>query len=61
MLYACDVWKPTKKEGIERLESVKRRALKIAGLGGRSDYKEACKKACMNSIKDEEIQAEGRR
>ena len=25
----------------------------MAGLGGRSDYKEACKKAGMNSIEDE--------
>ena len=53
MLYACEVWKPTTKEGIEKLESVQRRALKMAGLGGRSDYKEACKKAGMNSIEDE--------
>ena len=55
MLYACEAWRPTSKEGIEKLESVKRRALKMAGqLEDRNKYKEACRKAGMNTV-DEEL------
>ena len=54
MLYACEAWRPTSKEGIEKLESVQRRALKMAGqLEDRNKYKEACRKAGMNTVEEE--------
>ena len=53
MLYACEAWRPNTKEGIDKLESVQRRALKMAGLCDRSNYRDACKKAGLNSIEDE--------
>ena len=53
MLYASETWRPSSKERIKKLESVQRRALKMAGLCDKNSYKEACKKAGMNSIEDE--------
>ena len=54
MMYACEAWRPTTKEGIEKLESVQRRALKMAGgLMDRNGYKEACRKAGLNSIEED--------
>ena len=53
-MYACEAWRPTTKEGIEKLESVQRRALKMAGgLMDRNGYKEACRKAGLNSIEED--------
>ena len=51
MLYACETWRPTTKEGVEKLESVQRRALRMAG--GLGDYEEACKKVGMNTVEQE--------
>ena len=54
MMYACEAWRPTTREGIEKLESVQRRALKMAGgLMDRNGYKEACRKAGLNSIEED--------
>ena len=54
MMYASEVWRPTSKEGIDKLESVQKRALKMSGLlDHRGNYKEACRKACMNTVEEE--------
>ena len=54
MMYACEAWRPTTKEGIEKLESVQRRALKMAGeLEERKDYRAACRKAGLNTVEEE--------
>ena len=53
LLYASETWRPTTKEGIEKLEGVQRRAVRMAGgLEGYS-YKDACKRAGMSMIEDE--------
>ena len=54
MMYASEAWKPTSKEGIDKLESVQKRALKMSGLlDHRGNYKEACMKASMNTMEEE--------
>ena len=49
-MYACEAWRPSTKDGLEKLESVQRRALRIAGGLDRNNFKEACRKAGMNTI-----------
>ena len=40
--HVSEAWRPNTKEGIEKLESVQRRALKMAGkLKDRNSYREA--------------------
>ena len=54
MLYACEAWRPCNKEGIEKLEAVQKRALRMAGgLMDRNTFKEACRKAGLNTIEEE--------
>ena len=54
MMYASEAWRPSTKEGINKLEQVQRRALKMAGeLTDRTTYKEACRKAGLNMIEEE--------
>ena len=54
MMYASEAWRPNTKEGIEKLESVQRRALKMLGkLKDRNSYREACREAGMNTIEEE--------
>ena len=53
MLYACEAWRPSTREGVEKLEAVQRRALRMAGGLKRSDYKEACKKVGLNTVEEE--------
>ena len=53
MMYACEAWRPNTKEGVEKLESVQRRALRMAGGMDRSNYKEACRKAGLNTVEEE--------
>ena len=53
LLYACEAWRPTTREGIEKLEGVQRRAVRMAGGLGGGDYKEACRRMGMNTIEDE--------
>ena len=54
LMYASEAWRPTTKEGIEKLESVQRRALKMAGrLEGRTSYREACRKEGMNTVEED--------
>ena len=52
-MYACEAWRPSTKDGVEKLESVQRRALRMAGGLDRNNYKEACRKAGMNTIEEE--------
>ena len=53
MMYACEAWRPSTKEGVDKLESVQRRALRMAGGLDRKNYKEACREAGMNTVKEE--------
>jgi hypothetical protein len=53
MMYASKVWRPTSKEGIDKLESVQKRALNMSGLlENRGNYMEACRKAGMNTVEE---------
>ena len=53
MLYACEAWKPGTKEGVEKLEAVQRRAVRMAGGQGDKSYYEACKEAGLNTVQEE--------
>ena len=53
LMYACEAWRPSTKDGVEKLESVQRRALQMAGGLDRNNYEEACRKAGMNTIEEE--------
>ena len=53
LLYACEAWRPTTQEGVEKLEGVQRRAVRMAGGMEGYTYKEACKRAGMNTIEEE--------
>jgi hypothetical protein len=51
LMYASEAWRPTTKEGIEKLESVQKRALKMEGvLGDSISYREAWRKEGMNTV-----------
>ena len=45
LLYACEAWKPGKKEAVEKLEAVQKRAIRMAGGQGDKTYREACREA----------------
>ena len=51
LIYASEARRPTSKEGVDKLESVQKRAVRMAGEQG--DYKEACRRMGMNTIQDE--------
>ena len=53
MMYACEACRPSTKEGVEKLEAVQRRALRMAGGLDRNDYKVACRKAGLNTVEEE--------
>ena len=53
MLYACEVWRPTSQEGIDKLECVQKRAVRMAGGLGAGNYQESCRKAGLNTIKED--------
>ena len=53
MLYACEAWRPCTLDAIERLEGVQKRALRMAGGQGDGGYRDACRKAGLNSIKEQ--------
>ena len=52
LLYACEAWRPNTLEGVEKLEGVQRRVLRMAGGQG-VNYREACRKAGLNTIQEE--------
>ena len=41
LLNVCEAWRPTTLEGIARMESVQRRAIRMAGGLGAGGYREA--------------------
>jgi hypothetical protein len=51
LLYACEAWRPSTKEGFDKLESVQKRAVRMAG--GQGDYKEACRRIGLNTIEED--------
>jgi hypothetical protein len=53
LLYACEAWKPSTKEGVEKLETVQRRAVRMAGGQGDKPYREACREAGLNTVQEE--------
>ena len=53
LLYASEAWKPGTKEGVEKLEAVQRRAVRMAGGQGDKSYREACRAAGLNTIEEE--------
>ena len=53
LLYASEAWRPTTVEGIEKLEAVQKRAMRMAGGMGVRDYREACRGVGLNLIKEE--------
>ena len=53
MLFATEAWRPTTLESVERLEVVQRRAVRMARGQGAGGYREACRKAGLNSIQEE--------
>ena len=53
LLYACEAWRPTTLEGMARIESVQRRAIRMAGGLGAGSYREACRPAGLSTIQEE--------
>ena len=53
LMYACEAWKPGTKEGIEKLEAVQKRAVRMAGGQGSKSYREACREAGINTLEEE--------
>ena len=53
LLYACEAWRPTSQAGINKLEGVQRRAIRMAGGLGEGSYRDACRKSGMNMIEEE--------
>ena len=53
LLYASEAWKPGTKEGIEKLEAVQRRVVRMVGGQGDKSYREACREAGLNTIEEE--------
>ena len=58
LLYASEAWKPTTQEGIDKLEGVQKRVIRMAGRQGEGSYMEACRGVGMNTIKEELEEAE---
>ena len=58
LLYACEAWRLTTKEEVEKLEGVQRRAVRTAGGLEGNSYKEACKRSGMSTIEDEVEEAD---
>ena len=52
-LYASEAWRPTTQEGIDKLESVQKRAIRMARVLAGKDYKDACRRAGMSTIQEE--------
>ena len=53
-MYASEAWRPTTKEGIEKLDPVQKRELKMPGvLGDSISYREACRKEGRNTVEED--------
>ena len=53
LMYASEAWRPTTQELIEKLEGVQKRAMRMAGGMGDKNYRDACREAGMNLIREE--------
>ena len=53
LLYACEAWRPTKQEGIGKLDGVQRRAMRMAGGLGAGSYRDPCRESGINMIEEE--------
>jgi hypothetical protein len=53
MMYACEAWKPGTREGVEKLEAVQKRAVRMAGGQGQKVYREACREAGLNTVEEQ--------
>ena len=39
MMYACEAWRPCSKDGVEKMEAVQKRAVRMAGGQGERGYR----------------------
>ena len=53
MMYSCEAWKPCTREGVEKLEAVQRRAVRMAGGQGVKSYRDACREAGLNTVEEQ--------
>ena len=53
LLYASEAWRPTTQEGLDKLEGVQKRVMRMAGGQGEGSYREACRGVGLNTIKEE--------
>ena len=53
LMYACEAWRPGTKEGIEKLEAVQKRAVRMAGGQGEKSCREACREVGLNTLEEE--------
>ena len=53
MMFSCEAWKPCTREGVEKLEAVQRRAVRMAGGQGSKSYREACREAGLNTVEEQ--------
>ena len=52
-MFSCEAWKPCTREGVEKLEAVQRRAVRMAGGQGSKSYREACRDAGLNTVEEQ--------
>ena len=53
MMFSCEAWKPCTREGVEKLEAVQRRAVRMAGGQGNKSYRDACREAGLNTVEEQ--------
>ena len=53
MMFSCEAWRPGTREGVEKLEAVQRRAVRMAGGQGNKSYRKACKDAGLNTVEEQ--------
>ena len=53
MMYSSEAWKPCTREGVDKLEAVQRRAVRMAGGQGNKSYREVCREAGLNTVKEQ--------
>ena len=58
MMYACEAWKPGTRDGVEKLEAVQRRAVRMARGQGSKSYRGACREAGLNTVEEQMDEAD---
>ena len=53
LMYGCEAWRPCNQEGIVKMEAVQKRAIRMAGGQGDMNYREACRKAGLNTVEEQ--------